>query len=71
MLNGKDIDVDKVSKKLHWKKLGPYRVTKKLSNGSAYELDVPKQRQIHNVFIIFASWSPSMKEDEILRICHA
>jgi Reverse transcriptase (RNA-dependent DNA polymerase)/RNase H-like domain found in reverse transcriptase/Integrase zinc binding domain len=50
LLNGKDIAVDKPTKKIHWKKLGPYKVLKEVSDGAAYELDIPKERSIYNVF---------------------
>ena len=49
LINGKNVLVDKQTKKLHWKKLGPFKVRWVISQLS-YELDIPADRNIYNVF---------------------
>ena len=49
LVNGKNVSVDKQTKKLHWKKLGPFKVQRVISQLS-YELDIPADRNIYNVF---------------------
>ncbi|EUC60435.1 Transposon Tf2-1 polyprotein, putative [Rhizoctonia solani AG-3 Rhs1AP] len=48
-LNAKHIATDRPTKKLDWKRLGPYKITKQVSK-VAYRLDLPKSMKIHNVF---------------------
>ena len=40
LVNGKNVSVDKQTKKLHWKKLGPFKVQRVISR-SSYKLDIP------------------------------
>ena len=49
LVNGKNVSVDKQTKKLHWKKLGPFRVQWAL-NCLSYKLDIPAEQNIYNVF---------------------
>ena len=49
LVNGKNVSVDKQTKKLHWKKLGPFKIRRVISQLS-YELDIPTDRNIYNVF---------------------
>ena len=49
LVNGQNVSVDKQTKKLHWKKLGPFKIQQVISRLS-YELDIPADRNIYNVF---------------------
>lgn len=49
LLEGTNIRTDRPTKKLGPKRLGPYRVTKKIST-HAYQLELPPSMKIHNVF---------------------
>ena len=49
LVNGKNVSVDKQTKKLHWKKLGPFKVRQAISQ-SSYKLYIPADRNIYNVF---------------------
>ena len=51
LVNGKNVSVDKQTKKLHWKKLSPFKVQHVIS-WSLYELDLPENQNIYNVFNI-------------------
>jgi hypothetical protein len=48
-LDARNIRTQRASKKLDWKNLGPYRITKKISS-HAYQLDLPASMKIHPVF---------------------
>ena len=51
LVNGKNVSVDKQTKKLHWKKLGPFKVQRVISQ-SSYKLNLPEDQNIYNVFNI-------------------
>jgi len=48
-MNAKNITSPKASKKLDWKKYGPYTVIKRVGN-NAYQLALPANRRIYDVF---------------------
>ena len=48
-LDSKNIVTGRPSRKLDWKKLGPFRVTEKISSHD-YRLELPEHMKIHNVF---------------------
>jgi hypothetical protein len=50
-INASDIVTGRPKKKLDWKRLGPYSIIKKLSP-TAYQLLLPRNFKIHNVFHI-------------------
>lgn len=50
MLSAKNIRVARPNRKLSDKYVGPFEITKVLSNGMAYELRLPPTWKIHNVF---------------------
>ena len=49
LVNGKHVSVDKQTKKLHWKKLGPFKIRRVISR-FLYELDILANQNIYNVF---------------------
>ena len=49
LINGKNVSVDKQTKKLHWKKLSPFKV-QHVVNTSLYKLDISENYNIYNVF---------------------
>ena len=49
LVNGKNVSVDKQTKKVHWKKLGPFKIPWVISQ-LLYKLDIPADRNIYNVF---------------------
>ena len=51
LVNGKNVSVDKQTKKLHWKKLGPFKIQWVISR-SLYKLDIPADQNVYNVFNI-------------------
>ena len=51
LVNDKNVSVDKQTKKLHWKELGPFKVRQVISQ-SLYKLDIPADQNIYNVFNI-------------------
>ncbi|KAF8697498.1 hypothetical protein RHS03_07767, partial [Rhizoctonia solani] len=50
-LDAKNVKLKTLSPKLTKQRLGPFKITKKISN-RAYRLDLPKTMQIHNVFYV-------------------
>jgi len=48
-LSAKHIQTTRPSKKLDYKKLGPFKVTKVI-NRNAYRLELPNPMKVHNVF---------------------
>ena len=48
-LNPSNIRTERPSKKLDWKRLGPFSITKRIGT-QAYELSLPKSMKIHPVF---------------------
>ena len=48
-LSTRNIKTERQSKKLDYKRIGPYPIVKKI-NDNAYRLDLPKTMKIHNVF---------------------
>ena len=49
LVNGKNVSVDKQTKKLHWKKLGSFKVRRVISR-LLYSLDIPADQNIYNNF---------------------
>ena len=49
LVNGKNVSVDKQTKKLHWKNLSPFKVQHVISQ-SLYKLNLPENQNIYNVF---------------------
>ena len=49
LVNEKNVSVDKQTKKLHWKKLDPFKVQHVISQ-SLYELDLSEDQNIYNMF---------------------
>jgi len=48
-LSTRNIKTTRLSKKLDYKRVGPYKVSKVI-NQNAYKLDLPNTLRIHNVF---------------------
>jgi hypothetical protein len=48
-LSAKHIQTARTSKKLDYKRLGPFKVTKVI-NGNVYRLELPYSMKVHNVF---------------------
>ena len=49
LINGKNVSVDKQTKKLHWKKLDPFKV-QCVVNALLYKLNILENCNIYNVF---------------------
>src|SRR6201996_9495398 len=47
----RNIHTTRLSKKLDWKKIGPFKITSKIGS-NAYKLDLPALMRIHNTFYI-------------------
>jgi hypothetical protein len=63
-LDARNIRTQRASKKLDWKNLGPYQVTKKISS-HAYRLDLPESMKIHPVFHVSLLRPAARKQDYI------
>ena len=51
LINEKNVSVDKQIKKLHWKKLSPFKI-QCVVNALLYKLDISEDCNIYNVFNI-------------------
>ena len=60
-LDARNVRSDRPCRKLDWKRLGPFRISRKI-NRAAYELDLPPHLNIHRVFHV--SLLEPVKENE-------
>ena len=63
LVNGKNVSVDKQTKKLHWKKLGPFKIQRVISQ-LLYKLDILADQNIYNVFNV-ALLEPFQGEQQV------
>ena len=49
LINEKNVSVNKQMKKLHWKKLSPFKIQHVISQ-LLYKLNLPEDQNIYNVF---------------------